>query len=417
VAGAHHGVLRAAALAAALLSERDPFRTPRGGGPRDRMTVRTRSDVLDRIVALEAFASGRPAEDPALDPHPVGARNVLRVADQLARLVDVPPARRPEDPAAAVRLALLEAFPDRLARLRPGTQDRGALVGGRGVRLDTSRVRGEPLFLAVDVDDSTGEAAVRLASAVERDWLDLEPLATANRSTADELLYHPSRRQVEARRRTLWMDLVIDETPVPIADPAAAATLLAREAATVLDRVLPAADSAAGAFLARARWLAGSIPELALPALDDATLAGLLPEICTGLRTLDDVRQADWLSHLHGLVGHDRVAEIERLAPTHVDLPTGKRHRLLYVAGQQPVLAVRIQELFGVADTPRIAGGRMPLLLHLLGPNHRPQQVTGDLASFWRTTYPTVKKELRRRYPKHAWPDDPLAPPARRPPR
>jgi ATP-dependent helicase HrpB len=417
VAGAHHGVLRETALAAALLSERDPFRSPRGGGPRDRMTVRTRSDVLDRIAAIEAFAAGRPADDPALDPHPVGARNVLRVAEQLAHLVDAPPARRPADPAAGVMLALLEAFPDRLARLRPGTQDRGTLVGGRGVRLDTSRVRGEPLFLAVDVDDASGEAGVRLASAVERAWLDLEPLATANRSTADELLYHPSRRQVEARRRTLWMDLVIDETPVPIADPDAAAAILAREAVIALDRTLPAADSAAGSFLARARWLAGALPDLGLPALDDTALAGRLPEICTGLRSLDDVRQADWLSHLHALVGHDRVADIERLAPTHVDLPTGKRHRLVYDAGQQPVLAVRIQELFGVGDTPRIAGGRVPLLLHLLGPNHRPQQVTGDLASFWRTTYPTVKKELRRRYPKHAWPDDPLTAPARKPSR
>jgi ATP-dependent helicase HrpB len=273
------------------------------------------------------------------------------------------------------------------------------------------------LFLAVDVDDASGEAGVRLASAVERAWLDLEPLATANRSTADELLYHPSRRQVEARRRTLWMDLVIDETPVPIADPDAAAAILAREAVIALDRTLPAADSAAGSFLARARWLAGALPDLGLPALDDTALAGRLPEICTGLRSLDDVRQADWLSHLHALVGHDRVADIERLAPTHVDLPTGKRHRLVYDAGQQPVLAVRIQELFGVGDTPRIAGGRVPLLLHLLGPNHRPQQVTGDLASFWRTTYPTVKKELRRRYPKHAWPDDPLTAPARKPSR
>jgi len=416
VAGAARGVLREAALAAALLSERDPFRTPKGGGPRDRITVRTRSDVLDRIAALEAFAAGRSLGDPALEPHPVGARNVLRVAEQLARLVDAPPVRRSDDPAAAVMLALLEAFPDRLARLRPGTQDRGALVGGRGVRLDTSRVRGEPLFLAVDVDDASGEVGVRLASAVDRAWLDLEPLARANLATADELVYHPSRRQVEARRRTLWMDLVIDETPVPIADADAAAALLAHEAVACLDRVLPAADSAAGSFLARGRWLATALPELQLPVLDDAALAALLPAICAGLRALDDVRQADWLPHLQALVGHDRVAEIERLAPTHIDLPTGKRHRLLYDPGGPPVLAVRIQELFGVVDTPRIAAGRVPVLLHLLGPNHRPQQVTGDLASFWRTTYPTVKKELRRRYPKHAWPDDPLAPPPPRRP-
>jgi ATP-dependent helicase HrpB len=423
LAGARHGVLREASIAAALLSERDPFRVPRGGGPRDRHAVRTQSDVVDRIAALQAFHLGIQGDAAALDPHPGGARNVLRVAEQLYRLVDVPLAPRATDPAAAVMLALLEAFPDRLARLRPGTQDRGSLVGGRGVRLDSSRVRGEPLFLAVDLDDSTGEAGVRQASVVERSWLDLEPLATANLKSAEELLYHPTRRQVEARLRTLWMDLVIDEAPTTIRDHDAAAALLAREAAAQLDRLMPAADSAAGGFLARCRWLAATLPELALPRLDDTAIAALLPELCRGMRSLDEVKSADWTSHLHALVGYDRVAEIERLAPTQIDLPTGKRHRLQYEPAGGPLLAIRIQELFGVGDTPRIAGGRVPVLLHLLGPNHRPQQVTSDLASFWSTTYPNVKKELRRRYPKHAWPDDPLAPlaplapPARKPTR
>jgi hypothetical protein len=106
---------------------------------------------------------------------------------------------------------------------------------------------------------------------------------------------------------------------------------------------------------------------------------------------------------------YDRLAEIDRLAPADYELQNGKRHQVIYEPGQPPTLAVRIQELFGVAETPRIAGGRVPVLLHLLGPNHRPQQVTSDLASFWKNTYPTVKKELRRRYPKHSWPDDPLA--------
>ena len=90
-------------------------------------------------------------------------------------------------------------------------------------------------------------------------------------------------------------------------------------------------------------------------------------------------------------------------------MPSCNRHRLQYEVGRPPILAVRIQEVFGLAATPRIAGGRVPVLLHLLGPNHRPQQVTDDLASFWATTYSEVKKELRRRYPKHAWPDDPLS--------
>ena len=418
LAGARHGVLREASIAAALLSERDPFRTPRGGGPRDRLSVRTRSDIVDRVAALQAFRAGIPIGDPGLEPHPGGAHNVLRVAEQLYRLVDVPLAERAADPAAALMLALLEAFPDRLARLRPGTQDRAALVGGRGVKLDGSRIRGEPLFLAVDLDDSSGEAGVRLASAVERAWLELEPLATANLTTGDELLFHPSRRQVEARLRTSWMDLVIDETPTAISDEPAAAAILAREAAGCFDRVMPPPDSAAGGFLSRIRWLAVAAPDLALPATDAAALKALLPEICSGLRSLDEVKSADWLSRLQALVGFDRLAEIDRLAPTHLDLPNGKRFKLQYDALGPPILAVRIQELFGVAETPRVAGGRMAVLLHLLGPNHRPQQVTSDLGSFWKNTYPTVKKELRRRYPKHAWPDDPLAKPAdTRPPR
>ena len=417
LAGARHGVLRETSVAAALLSERDPFRAGAHGrsGPRDRVTVRIRSDVTDRVAALQAFHAGLPPGRTDLEVHPVGAQNVLRAAEQLYRLVDVPLAPRADDPETALRRALLEAFPDRLARLRPGSQDRGTMVGGRGVRLDGgSRVRHEPFFLAIDINDDGGEASVRQASAVEPGWLLEDELAATNVRRVEELLFSPARRQVEARLRTCWNDLVIDETPVPIRDPAAAAAVLAREALPLLPRLLPAADTAAGSFLARARWLAGAAPDLGLPLIGEADLARELPAICLGLRSLDEIAQADWLSRLHALVGHDRIAEVERLAPAQLELPTGKRYRLAYEPGNPPILAVRIQELFGVRETPRIAGGRVPVLLHLLGPNHRPQQVTSDLASFWKSTYADVRKELRRRYPKHSWPDDPLtAPPAK----
>ncbi|MEI7782615.1 MAG: ATP-dependent helicase C-terminal domain-containing protein, partial [Planctomycetota bacterium] len=392
-------------------SERDPFRVGSHSrrGPRDTMNVRTRSDVVDRVLALQAFHAGLRLDDPELELHHGGASNVLRTSEQLYGLVDVPLAARAEDPATALMRALLEAFPDRLARLRPGTQDRATMVGGRGVRLDGgSRVRQEPFLLAIDLDDAGGEARVRQASAVDPAWLEAEPLANTNLRKVEELLFAPSRRQVEARLRTYWADLVIDETPIAITSAAAAAELLAREAATQFDRVLPADDSVAGTFLARLRWLATAAPDLALPPVDNAALAALLPEVCRGLRSLDEIKSADWLSRLQALVGYERRAEIDRLAPSSYELPNGKRHPLIYVAGQPPTLAVRIQELFGIRDTPRIAGGRVAVLLHLLGPNHRPQQVTSDLASFWQNTYPTVKKELRRRYPKHAWPDDPL---------
>jgi ATP-dependent helicase HrpB len=407
LAGARHGVLRETSIAAALLSERDPFRVGDQGrrGPRDHQTVRTRSDVVDRVAALQAFHGGVRMADPALELHHVGARNVLRSAEQLYRLVDRELAPRSETPEVSLMQALLEAFPDRLAKLRGGTQDRATMVGGRGVRLDGgSRVRGEPLLLAIDLNDAGGEARARLASAVDREWLPAELL-----TTRDELFYNPTRKQVEARSRTYFADLLLEETPVAINDPKAAGEILAREALSQLERFLPAADSAAGSFLARVRWLAASLPDLGLPAFDDAHLAAMLPEVCAGLRSLDDIPTADWLSRLQQAVGYERIAEIERLAPREMELTNGNRHPLVYEAGRPPVLAVRIQELFGVRETPRIGGGRVAVLLHLLGPNYRPQQVTADLASFWANTYPEVKKELRRRYPKHAWPDDPLA--------
>ncbi|BBO35743.1 ATP-dependent helicase HrpB [Lacipirellula parvula] len=407
LAGAHHGVLRETSIAAALLSERDPFRTADQGrrGPRDHQSVRTRSDVVDRVVALQAFHGGMRLADPALELHHGGARNVLRSAEQLYRLVDRELAPRSETPELSLMQALLEAFPDRLAKLRGGTQDRATMVGGRGVRLDGgSRVRGETLLLAIDLNDAGGEARARSASAVEREWLPEELL-----ETRDELFYNPTRGQVEARSRTYWSDLLLEETPVAISDRVAAGEILAREARPQLDRFLPPSDSAAGSFLARVRWLAESLPELELPRFDAEELAAMLPEVCIGLRSLDDIRTADWLSRLQQEVGYERIAEIERLAPREFELTNGNRHPLTYEPGRPPMLAVKIQELFGVRETPRIGGGRVAVLLHLLGPNRRPQQVTADLASFWANTYPEVKKELRRRYPKHAWPDDPLA--------
>jgi ATP-dependent helicase HrpB len=407
LAGAHHGVLRETSIAAALLSERDPFRAGDQGrrGPRDHQSVRTRSDVVDRVAALQAFHGGMRLADPALELHHGGARNVLRSAEQLYRLVDRELAPRSETPELSLMQALLEAFPDRLAKLRGGTQDRATMVGGRGVRLDGgSRVRGETLVLAIDLNDAGGEARARLASAVDREWLPAELL-----ETRDELFYNPTRGQVEARSRTYWSDLLLEETPVSISDRAAAGEILAKEARPQLDRFLPPPDSAAGSFLARVRWLAESLPELELPKFDAEELAAMLPEVCIGLRSLDDIRTADWLSRLQQEVGYERIAEIERLAPREFELTNGNRHPLTYEPGRPPMLAVKIQELFGVRETPRIGGGRVAVLLHLLGPNRRPQQVTADLASFWANTYPEVKKELRRRYPKHAWPDDPLA--------
>jgi ATP-dependent helicase HrpB len=406
LAGAAHGVLRETSVAAALLSERDPFRSAEHGrrGPREYNVVRSRSDVVDRVSALQAFHAGTYAADSSLELHPGGARNVLRAADQLYHLAEFPKAARAADPATALMRAMLDAFPDRLAKLRPGTQDRALMVGGRGIRIDsTSRVRGERLFLTIDLNDAGGEARARIVSAVERAWLSKDLL-----ETREELFFNPSKSQVEARQRTYWSDLMLEETPVAINDAKAAAEILAQRARHQLDRVLPKPETAAGRFLARVRWLSSAMPELALPTLGDVELAEMLPDICRGLRSLDELRDANWLALLQNRVGYDRVREIDRLAPGEIEVPSGNRYEITYEVGKSPTLSVRIQELFGLNRTPSIAAGRVPLLLHLLGPNYRPQQVTADLLSFWQSAYPEVKKVLRRRYPKHAWPDDPL---------
>ena len=142
----------------------------------------------------------------------------------------------------------------------------------------------------------------------------------------------------------------------------------------------------------------------------------LLPQLCLGCASFDDLRKAPILKLLKSQLLPHQLAAIDREAPERIDVPSGNRIALTYERGKPPVLAVRIQEVFGMKETPRVAGGRVAVLLHLLAPNRRPQQVTSDLASFWKNTYPIVRGELRRRYPKHAWPENPYTATAERRP-
>ena len=306
-------------------------------------------------------------------------------------------------PGEAVRRGLLAAFPDRLVR-RSGPGSRfGRMVGGRGVRVvESSAVRNAPLFLAVDVDRGGSEALVRQASAVERDWLPADRLALRT-----EVEFDAASRRVIARRRVYWEDLLLEESPAALPDGDEVAAILAAAAAQSLDEVFPWDDAETADFVNRVRCLAQWMPELELPAFDAAGLQAVLPQVCHGCRSLDELRKAPWLAHLQAALTHEQQQALAREAPERIEVPSGSRIKLHYEPGKPPVLAVRIQEIFGMLETPRVAGRRVPVLLHLLAPNHRPQQVTDDLASFWRTTYHQVRKDLRRRYPKHAWPEDP----------
>jgi ATP-dependent helicase HrpB len=465
VEGRRLGRPREAALLAALLAERPPWRrVPREGreGNRGAAVVASRSDVVDRLEALGAVAhvlragrSGRlsggldqaeNARDVAralrkpdrVDEttwgrfDPGAARAVFEVRDRLLELIErsggepeavrrlggegkAPPAAVPADLDEVLGRALLAAYPDRVARRRDPNSPRGVMAGGRGVRLAAeSAVTEAELFVCVDLDAGPGgagsEALVRLASAVEPEWLPAEWLGEAT-----EVEFDPARERVVARRRTRYRDLVLAEREVS-PDPGAAAEVLAAAAAQALDRALPLGESEVSQWLARLRSLAAWMPDLGLPELRDDALRDLLPALCHGRRSFEELRQAPLLDALRGTLTHAQLATLEREAPERLAVPSGSRIRLHYEEGKPPVLAARIQELFGWAETPRVAAGRVPVLLHLLAPNGRPQQVTRDLKSFWQTTYPQVRKELAGRYPKHAWPSDPwTAPPERRP--
>jgi ATP-dependent helicase HrpB len=425
VEGMRRGVANEAALAAALLSERAPFVRPapvQSGGQRTsrRPSSISRSDVLDRVQALQAFESSGALDSEVGTLNRGAARQILRTRDQLLRLVPKA-ADGPAGPQPATRSgkewseqgflrALLAAYPDRLVRRREPGSRRGVMVGGRGVRLaDESALGDEELYVAVDVDAGQAEALVRQASVVEPTWLPVELLNSETVVSFDE-----AAEKVVARKRVLWDTLLLEENQAALPAEEEVARVLADAAAARLDRVFPAdVDSVLG-FRTRALCLAAWMPDLGLPVLDDDCLRGLIPQLASGCKSLADIRRGPWLAAMKGLFTWPQLQAVEREAPERIEVPSGSKIALAYEPGRPPVLAVRIQEVFGLLETPRVAGGRVPVLLHLLAPNMRVTQVTDDLASFWASGYQMVRKDLRARYPKHAWPEDPFAAPPQR---
>jgi ATP-dependent helicase HrpB len=429
IEGATLGQPERAALAAALLSERDPFESHAG---RVRHNSASESDVLDRVEALEEFErTGREATSFG-NLARSAAQFIVQTKEQLLRLVRNstgepggvsprtishrqqsgglrPPARQdnmqsPTSSDDPLLRALLAAFPDRLAKRREQRSPRGIMVGGRGVKLGPqSRVTHAELFLCLDVEGSGSEANVRVASAVERSWLPDEML-----SIGTEVFFDEASGRVQARRRVAWDDLILEESPAPLPEDDSVGRILAEAAARHWDDVRPKEDSPPARFLARVLCLREWLPELDLPTFADEQLQALLPDLCVGCRSLADLRNAPWLETIAATLTPSQWQAVEREAPTHLTVPSGSRIALEYEAGRPPILAVRIQEIFGLRETPRVARGRVPVLLHLLAPNYRPQQVTDDLPSFWANAYPIIRGELRRRYPRHPWPDDPL---------
>ena len=398
LAGKDLGVPGLAAATAAVLEEGDP-RPRRGGGAYGQTPTPSPSDLLDILLELEEFERGGRASTIAANR----AKWVLRARDQASRLIGALPGMEPGwDNAEPLGRALLAAFPSRLARRRETKSNRALLASGRGAKLaDSSAVRDEELFIALDLMDAPGEATIRLASGIDRSWL-----APEGFHSELDIRFDEKTNRVETRKRLGWHGLALEETDHPTPRDETTGELLAEAAWQRRETVFPKEDTPAGQFLARWRWLATEAPGL-IPALDEVLERLVLSGLCHGLRGLGELAQADWLGAFAGRLSHQQSKDLDTHAPERMGLPSGNSVALSYEPGRPPVLAARIQELFGWKETPRIAQGKVRLLLHLLAPNYRPQQVTADLASFWNNTYQQVRKDLRGRYPKHPWPEDP----------
>ena len=327
-----------------------------------------------------------------------------------ARLRARPDSLEPDDPDLLLK-ALLLAYPDRVCRRRPADPTAGVMVGGRGVRLDPASVVQDPeFFLAIEARDDrrrgVSEARVRVASGIDRDWLEtFFPQAVALQRS---VRFEESRGRAIAVRSLLYLDLVLSEETHGAVDAAEASRALAEAIAPRAQAFLEEDDTARN-LLARLAFLQRSMPEFDWPELGTEQVTDAVSAACAGCRTLEDVRRVPLVPILMGSFSAPQRRALGEHAPETLEVPSGNHIRLVYEPDRPPVLAVRLQELFGWSDTPRLASGSVPVLLHLLGPNFRPVQVTDDLRSFWSSTYHQVRKDLRARYPKHSWPEDPLS--------
>lgn len=300
-------------------------------------------------------------------------------------------------------MAIALAFPDRIARRRDASGERWASVGGRGFKLDPTATLAREEWLAVA--ETQGMAAgARILSAAAIDLATVELLfgdRIETRRTAD---FDPATGGVRPVRERRLGAIRLSSGPDSDADPATIATALVEGVRKHGVALLPWSD---GAATYRQRAAYAGVP------LDDETLIekldDWLPAIVEGRRRLDSIPAGALGDALRNLLTWDEQQRIERVAPSHFTSPAGSSHAIDYAAEGGPKVELRVQALFGLAEHPTIGAERVPLVLSLTSPAGRPIQTTRDLPGFWAGSWAAVAKEMRGRYPRHPWPDDPAA--------
>ncbi len=381
----------------ALIEARNPLRGDAGRS----------DDFRQRHAALMAFRSHR------ADARHAGADSgALAAIDQIAsgwrRRFAVRSPSAPDAAALAIGNLLLHAFPDRVALQDANDPRRYRLSNGRGAYLhQNTLLYGERWLVVTDLRFDERDSLILAAAPFDVDVLERDFAARFIRERV--VRWNRDSRAVEAFEERRFAALVLERRGVPASRDDAQPALLAAVRELGLD-ALPWSEHAR-ALRTRVACLHEWMPELDLPDLGDAvllaTLESWLAPHLAGKTRLDSLDGKAVGEALGARFDYAQRRLLDELAPETLHVPSGNDRRLQYEPGKPPVLAVKLQELFGLADTPRIANGRVPVTLHLLSPAQRPIQVTQDLRGFWERTYPEVKRELKSKYPRHPWPDDP----------
>jgi ATP-dependent helicase HrpB len=345
----------------------------------------------------------------SLGIHARTARQVGRIFSQFLALAERMGLDTEERPVKGddIRRCILAGFSDQLAlRLDEGTL-RCRLVHGRsGVLARESVVQGARLFVSADIREievKRGQqlgVVLGLATAVEEAWL--RELFPGDFVEREEVHFDATQRRVVVRRFRAFRDLVLEQKDSDDPPAEAAAAVLAGEVAAGR-LVLKKWDEAVEQWITRLNCLAAWCPELGLPPLRPEDRAFLLEQICNGAVCYRDIKDREVMPLVRGWLSREQQSWVEEQAPERFDLPGGRRAKIRYQEGAEPVLSARIQDLYGVDRGLCIGFGNVPLVLEILAPNFRPVQITRDLAKFWKETYPQLKPELQRRYPKHKW--------------
>jgi len=376
---------------AALLTERDLLRRKEGVPEAD---IRTRLDLLRGTTIRQD----------------VDREGLRRARAEVRICRRGRGASRGQGAGMGVGVLLGLAYPDRIAQRRQGQLGRFLLKNGLGASLETQGLSREDYLVIPELDGKAPESRILVAAPISleeiREWFGSDIVIE------EKVEWDLGSRAVTARRRERLGAIVLRDTAVRNPDPALVAAALMEGVRNEGLRVLPWDDGARRTreritFIRFIRALDAGWPDVSDEALTDSLEEWLGPR-SAGVARLDDLARVDFSAALLDQLSWDQRAALDRLAPTHVTVPSGSRVPVDYGNPTFPVLAVRLQEMFGLTETPRVGGGTVPLTLHLLSPAGRPVQVTRDLAGFWRTTYFEVRKDLKGRYPRHHWPDDPL---------